>query len=144
MTPKCIRALALYLALAVIACAQNRPNFPWWNSPVVNDLGLTPPQSQKIRQIVRAHRAPLLDARNNVQKAEGDLEDLFNDPEVNPEAAKPVIARLAAARAEANRVFLDMSVQMRAVLTIDQWRQLVKRWDEIQKKRPNETQAPPD
>jgi Spy/CpxP family protein refolding chaperone len=140
---KHIRALALCLVLATLVGAQDRANFPWWNSPVANDLGLTP-QSQKIRQIVRAHRAALLDARNNVQKAVGDLDDLFNDPDVNVESAKPIIERLASARAEANRVFLDMSVQMRAVLTIEQWRQLVKRWDELQKKRPSETQAPPD
>jgi Spy/CpxP family protein refolding chaperone len=125
-------------------CAQNRVNFPWWNSPVVNDLGLTQAQTQRIRQIVRSYRARLLDARNSVSKAEGDLEDLINDPEVSIDAARPVIERLSTARANSSRVFLEMSVELRSVLTLDQWRQLVRRWDELQKrKKPSDTQAPP-
>jgi Spy/CpxP family protein refolding chaperone len=145
MTRKHIPALLLCFGLAISAYGQNRANFPWWNSPVVvNDLNLSQAQTQKIRQIVRSYRARLLDARNNVQKAEGDLEDLLNDPDPNIESAHPIIERLATARAESSRVFLEMSVQLRNVLTFDQWRQLVRRWDEMQKKRPNDTQAPPE
>ncbi len=142
LRPLCV--LLLSIGLAVSAFAQNRANFPWWNSPVKNDLGLSPEQNQKIRQIVRSYRDRLLDARNSVQKAEGDLEDILNDQDVSAETARPVIERLATARANANRVFLEMSVQLRSVLTFDQWRQLVRRWDEVQKKRPSDTQAPPD
>jgi hypothetical protein len=99
---------------------------------------------QRIRQIVRSYRSRLLDARNNVSKAEGDLEDIINDPEVSTDAARPVIERLATARANSSRVFLEMSVELRSVLTLDQWRQLVRRWDELQKrKKPSDTQAPP-
>jgi Spy/CpxP family protein refolding chaperone len=141
---KIIRIALLGLSAVFSAAAQNRANFPWWNSPVVKDLGLTPAQSQKIRQIVRSYRDRLLDARNNVQKAEGALEDLINEPEVDPDAAKPVIERVSAARANSTRVFLEMSVQMRAVLTLDQWRLLVRHWDQVQRKRATDTQVPPE
>jgi len=141
---KAIRIALLGLFAVFSAVAQNRANFPWWNSPVVKDLGLTPAQSQKIRQIVRAYRDRLLDARNSVQKAEGALEDLINEPEVDPDAAKPVIERVSAARANSTRVFLEMSVQMRAVLTLDQWRLLVRHWDQVQRKRATDTQVPPE
>lgn len=136
--------LLVMIMAAALASAQNRANFPWWNSPVVANLGLSAEQTQKIRQIVRSYRARLLDARNNVQKAEGDLEDLLNDPEISPQAAQPVIERLAQARANSSRVFLEMSVQLRSVLTLDQWRQLVRRWDEVQRKKPSDTQVPPE
>jgi Spy/CpxP family protein refolding chaperone len=141
----CSTLLCFVLALAP-AFAQNRSNFAWWNSPVAAEIcGLTPAQTQKIRQIVRSYRARLLDARNNTQKAELDLEDIFNDTEVNTQAAQPVIERVAAARAASSRVFLEMSVDVRNVLTIDQWRTLVKRWDELQKKKPGpDTQTPPE
>ena len=139
---KAFRILLLTL-LATVCVAQNRANFPWWNSPVAGDLGLTPVQSQKIRQIVRANRNRLLDARNSVQKAEGELEDLMNEGEVDSEAAKPVIERVSSARAASTRVFLDMSVQLRGVLTLDQWRQLVRRWDEVQRKKAPDLQVPP-
>jgi Spy/CpxP family protein refolding chaperone len=139
----CLRVSLVALLLSTGALAQNRANFPWWNSPIVGDIGLSQAQSQKIRQIVRSYRARLLDARNEVSKAEGTLEDILNDPEVNPETAKPIIERVAEARANSARVFLEMSIQLRSVLTLDQWRELVKRWDEVQKKRPPDTQAPP-
>jgi len=138
------RVLFVLLLAGGLAAAQNRANVPWWNSPVVSDLGLSPAQQQHIRQIVRSYRSRLLDARNNVQKAEGDLEDLLNDPEMTPQAAQPIIDRVAAARAESSRVYLEMSVHLRGVLSLDQWRQLVRRWDEVQRKRPADTQVPPD
>ncbi len=135
--------ILLLLIAAGVSSAQNRANFPWWNSPVTRDIGLTPDQSQKIRETVRSYRNRLLDSRNNVQKAEGDLEDIMNGPEVDPNQAKAVIDRLALARAASTRVFLEMSVQLRSILTLDQWRQLVRRWDEVQRKKPSDTQVPP-
>ncbi|HTU45866.1 MAG TPA: periplasmic heavy metal sensor [Bryobacteraceae bacterium] len=138
-----MRLLLLCLAAAVSSFAQNAVNMPWWTSDVVHDLGLTPAQTQQIHQIVRTYRDRLFDARNNVQKAEAALEDLLNDPEPNPAAAKPVIDRLAAARANSTRVFTEMSIQLRSVLTIDQWRELRKRWSEVQKIRKGDTQVPP-
>jgi Spy/CpxP family protein refolding chaperone len=140
----CCALLGLLLAAAPVF-AQNRSNFAWWNSPIAAEIcGLTPAQTQKIRQIVRSYRPRLLDARNNMQKAELDLEDIFNDAEVNTQAAQPVIERVAAARAASSRVFLEMSVEVRNVLTIDQWRTLVRRWDELQKKHGPDTQTPPE
>jgi hypothetical protein len=49
------------------------------------------------------------------------------------------------ARANTTRVFTSMSVEIRAVLTAEQWRALVKRWDEVKRtKRANgETQVAP-
>lgn len=139
-----------YFAILLLCCltdalsaAQNRANFPWWNSPVTADLNLSPAQAQKIHQIVRSHRERLFDARNAQQKAEAELEDLLNDPEVSLESARPVIERVATARANASRVFLEMSAQLRGVLTLDQWRILVRRWEEVQRKKPPDTQVPP-
>jgi Spy/CpxP family protein refolding chaperone len=138
------RVLFLSLVAVCLAVAQNSANMPWWTSDIVRDLGLSPAQTQKIHQIVRAHRDRLFDARNNVQKAEAALEDLMNDPSVSPAAAKPIIDRLAQGRAESTRVFTEMSVELRSVLTIDQWRELRKRWAEVQHtKKGRDTQVPP-
>jgi Spy/CpxP family protein refolding chaperone len=133
----------LLALLATGLFAQNRANFPWWNSPITQEIGLTSEQSSKIHEIVRSYRNRLLDARNNVLKAEGELEDVMNGPDVDPKSAKAVIDRVASAREASTRVFLDMSVHLRAVLTLDQWRQLVRRWDDMQRKKPWDTQVPP-
>ncbi len=140
-----LRTLVLLLATAAILFAQNRVNFPWWNSPVIDDpqLALTVAQKQRIRQIVRSYRPRLLDARNNAVKAEQDLEDLLNEQDTAGQAPQSVIQKAADARANASRVFLEMSFQLRGVLTLDQWRQLVRRWDEVQRKKPSDTQVPP-
>lgn len=137
------RIFSILLLVAGTVCAQNRANFPWWNSPVVREIGLSPQQSQRIRSIVRSYRNRLLDARNNALKAEGDLEDIMNSPEVDPNQTKSVIDHVASARAASSHVFLEMSVQLRSVLTLDQWRELVKRWGEMQRRKPSDTQVPP-
>jgi Spy/CpxP family protein refolding chaperone len=141
-----LRAVTLFALAAALLAGQNRANFPWWNSPVVDDpqLALSAAQKQRIHQIVRSYRNRLLDARNNVAKAEGELEDVLNEQDVSPQTAQGVIQRAADARANASRVFLEMSFQLRSVLTLDQWRQLVRRWDEVQRKKPSDTQVPPD
>ena len=139
-----IRILCLASLISVSVFGQNRANFPWWNSPVVEDLNLSQGQKQKIHQIVRSYRERLFDARNAHQKAVANLEDILNEPEVNLETAKPVIDRVTAAQANASRVFLEMSAELRSVLTLEQWRQLIRRWDEVQKKRQNDTQVPPE
>ena len=139
-----VRIWLLLLGAALPVVAQNQWNFPWWNSPVVEQIGLSQAQTQKMHQIVRAYRDRLLDARNTARKAQEEFEDVLSDPDVSPEAAKPAIERLSTAVGNASRVFLEMNIQMRAVLTLDQWRQLIRRWDEVQRKRPSETQMPPD
>jgi Spy/CpxP family protein refolding chaperone len=138
-----LRSIALAFLLAQFAAAQNITNLQWWNSPVRNDLGLNQDQTQKIREIVRSFRSKLLDARNNANKAEGELEDVFNDTEVNSKQATQAINKLASARSESSRVFLEMSVQLRSVLTLDQWRTLVRRSDEVRRRRAADTQVPP-
>lgn len=119
----------------LLASAQNRAQFAWWNSPVAADIGLNANQVKRIREIVRSYRDRLFDARNNVQKAEAALDDLMNDGEMSAEAAKPIIDRVASSRANSSRVFLEMSTHIREVLTLNQWRQLVQRWDEVKSKK---------
>jgi hypothetical protein len=39
---------------------------------------------------------------------------------------------------------MEVSVQLRSVLTLDQWRVLVRRWNEQQRKKPSEAEVPPE
>jgi Spy/CpxP family protein refolding chaperone len=129
---------------AMPVAAQNRSNFAWWNSEVVHDLHLSEAQHAQIHQIVSSYRDKLIDARAAVQKAEGDLQDILNSEHLDPTQAEPTVEKLANARAESTRVFTRMSLQLRAVLTLDQWRELVRRWGSLQKgQRPTDTQVQP-
>ena len=139
-----LRAFLVVILVAASASAQIRAEFPWWNSPVVNDIGLSPEQTTRIRSIVRSNRNHLLDARNNVQKAEGALEDVMNDDHLAPESVKPLIDHLANARAESTRAVLEMNIELRSVLTLDQWRVLIRRWEEVKNKKTNQLAVPPE
>ncbi|MBV9267615.1 MAG: periplasmic heavy metal sensor [Acidobacteriaceae bacterium] len=139
-----IRQALLCLALALPVAAQNETSLPWWTSPVAGDLGLSQEQQQKIRAIVRSYRDRLFDARNSANKAEADLGDIFNEPTINLTSAHAAIERLAQARAESTRLFTQMSVELRNVLTLDQWRELMKRRAEVQRtKRNRDTDVAP-
>lgn len=130
----------LFLCIAGVVCAQaqDQPGTkPWWNSPLAKQLNLTPQQQQRIHSIIRSYRDRLFDARNEARKAEADLGDLLNAPSINPAQAQRVIDRLADARANSTRVFTEMSVQLRSVLTLDQWQQLVRRWPRLEQHRRN-------
>lgn len=139
-----LRIVIALAAVSAVASAQNRAEFPWWNSPVVADIGLSQDQTSRIRTIVRNHRNRLFDARNNVQKAEAALEDVMNDDHIAPETVKPLIDHLAEARAESTRVVLEMNIELRSVLTLDQWRLLVRRWEEVRNKKTNQLAVPPE
>ena len=135
---------ALFVSLGASAQAQNRANFAWWNSPVVTDLNLSEAQRHQIRQIVSSYRSKLIDARANTQKAHGELQDVLNAEQIDMDQADAVVKKLAAAQAEATLVFTEMSVHLRAVLTLDQWRELVKRWGALEKgQKPTDTQVQP-
>lgn len=136
--------LLLIGACCTPALPQNRANFAWWNSEVVTDLNLSDAQRQQIRDTVASYRPKLIDARAEMQKAQGDLQDVLNSDHVDAAQAAPVIDKLAKAQAESTRVFTEMSIRLRAVLTLEQWRELVKRWGTLEKgRRPNDTQSEP-
>ncbi len=118
--------LVLCLALPLMAQGR-RPPMGWWDSPTVKDLNLTDDQTRTIRETVREYRARLIDQRAAAEKAEGDLEDLFNDGEVDQKRAGEAIDRLANARADLTRTMSQMSLRLRSVLTQDQWRELQRR-----------------
>jgi Spy/CpxP family protein refolding chaperone len=136
--------IALCWCMTLPGRAQNRANFAWWNSPVVSDLNLSDAQRHQIREIVSSYRSKLIDARANMQKAHGDLQDVLNADRIDMDHADAVIKKLSAAQAQSTQVFTEMSVRLRAVLTLDQWRELVKRWGALQKgRRPTDTQVQP-
>jgi len=123
-----IRNLVLLAALAFPALAQApRGFFAWWDSPIARDLNLTDAQVKQIRSTVREYRAKLVDLRASVEKAEIEVEDAFNEENVDPRKATEAIDHLANARADLTRTVSQMSLRLRTVLTPDQWRELQKR-----------------
>lgn len=119
--------MAFALALPMMGQGLRRGSFDWWDSPVVKDLNLSTEQLQKVQSTVHDSRSKLIDLRATVQKAELDVEDAFNAENFDAKRATAAVDRLASARAEANRSLALLSVNLRAVLTTEQWKELQKR-----------------
>jgi Spy/CpxP family protein refolding chaperone len=131
-----IRLLLALLIVCGLAFAQPpRGFFPWWDRPVAKDLNLTPDQMRRIRQTVREYRNKLVDLRAGVEKAELDLQDVFEDEHIDPKKAGAAVEGLAQARGNLTRAFSQMSLDLRVVLTQQQWKELQKRREEIETER---------
>jgi Spy/CpxP family protein refolding chaperone len=125
---KCLLpCLILTVPLALSAQGPRSGSFPWWDSPIVSGLDLTDAQRAEIRSVIRDYRGRMLEARSAVQKAENDLEGVFNDDTVDQRRGSEVIDRLTKARADMTRSVSEMSLRMRAVLTTEQWQELRQR-----------------
>ncbi len=121
-------SVILMFLLSLSAWAQGpRDFFPWWDTPVARDIKLTDAQQKQVQATVREYRSRLIDVRAGVEKAEGDVADLFNDDQFDTKKANDAVERLVATRSELTRAFSQMSVKLRSVLTAQQWRELEKR-----------------
>jgi hypothetical protein len=120
----------LFALLAVLpAAAQNIPrgSYAWWDSPVVNDLNLSPAQKQRVHETVREFRGQLIDLRAAIQKADLDVEDAFNDETFDARRAHEAVSRLLAARADLGKTLAELSMRLRTILSAEQWHELMKR-----------------
>ena len=70
----------------------------------------------------------LKELRSAVQKAEQDLESVFNSDPVNTQKANEAIEHLVAARADLSRTLSQMGLKLRSVLTLQQWQEVEKRF----------------
>lgn len=121
------KLFGLYFLLVTWILAQGPAFAPWWNSPVAKDLNLSQDQRRQIRETVSAYRDQLIQERADVQMAEGALEDLMNEEQVDQAKVTNAIDRLVAARGAMMKTVSVMSLKLRVVLTPEQWRELQKR-----------------
>jgi len=128
MTPRLILA-GLILAIPAALSAQGARSgfFPWWDSPIVNGLDLSDAQRTQIRSVTREYRGKMMEARSAVQKAEADLDAVFNEDTVDQRRGSEAIDRLTKARADMTKSVSEMSLRMRALLTTAQWQKLQRR-----------------
>jgi Spy/CpxP family protein refolding chaperone len=126
-----IRILALVLVSAVLAPAQlPRGFFPWWDQPIAKDLNLSDAQRKEIREAIREYRTRLIEQRAALEKAEVELQYLFDDDAVDAKRANQAIEDLALARLNLTRTFSQLFLRVRLVLTPQQWHELQKRHEE--------------
>ena len=123
-----MRRLTFLLVFAAALCwGQAMDDFAWWDSPIAQDLNLTPDQHNQIKATVREFRDRLIEQRAAVQKAEAHLADMMDESQVNEGKTKDTIDRLVSARGDLMRSVSQMSLKLRMVLTPQQWQELRRR-----------------
>ncbi len=123
-----MRALAILLLLSAgTVLAQPRVYFPWWEGRFSQDLDLSGDQRAEIRKIQQKYRDSMIDQRAATEKAEARLEDLFHDDEIPTAASKSAVDALVDARGAMTRSLTEMSIELRQVLTTDQWASLERK-----------------
>jgi Spy/CpxP family protein refolding chaperone len=100
---------------------------PWWDRPIVRDLGLSEGQLSQVRVIVRDSRDHLIQLRAAVRSAEGALADEMSEDKVDANRAEAAIDKVVSARGELMRAVSQMSLKLRQILTYSQWQELRKR-----------------
>jgi len=143
-----MKLVAAFLLLAAgVALAQPRAYFPWWESRLRNDINLTAEQQKEIREIQKKYRDQMIDQRARLEKAEARLEDLFHEDVIDDAAAKVLVDELVAARGEMTRSLTLMSIELRKLLTPEQWEKLDKKrseWKTLRRRRPGMPGRRPD
>jgi Spy/CpxP family protein refolding chaperone len=100
----------------------------WWENKVaVNSLNLSDAQTKQLSSIQSAYVSRLMDLRALVNKAENNLEDVFKQAPSDELKAEAAIDQYANARDNLTRALSKLSLQMRNVLTADQWQELLNR-----------------
>jgi Spy/CpxP family protein refolding chaperone len=118
---------AVVLAGALFAQPPRPPMVTqnWWDNKIaVNSLDLSDAQTKQLTSIQTAYVGRLKDLRAAANKAESNLADVFNQTSADELKAEAAIDQYANARDNLTRALTKMSLQMRNVLTAEQWQQL--------------------
>lgn len=138
------RVLALLLGASlagVPAAAQmvEMPSGKWWKRPqVVQQLGLSAEQQQRLEEVFLKNRRAFVDLKADVERRTFDLEDLLAARDVDPKKVAAASEALEQARGRLGKARTMMVVEMRGILTVEQWATIVDRRDQFRAERQSE------
>jgi Spy/CpxP family protein refolding chaperone len=121
------KSLTISIILWLVAASANWGQLPppilgkWWNNPrIIQDLGLSPQQIQKLESIFLENRKLLIDLRAEHDKQQIDLDALISRPISDEGIIRAKVDQLYKAKAEVEKVTLLMRIRSRDVLTTEQ------------------------
>ena len=136
-----LAALAAATLAGLPAAAQmvEMPLGKWWKRPVVvEELKLSPEQQQRLDEVLTKNRRAFVDLKADVERRTIDLEDLLSSKDVDPKRVAAASEALEQARGRLGKARTMMVVEMRGILTGDQWTKIVDRRDQWRAERENE------
>lgn len=132
---KRILIAAIVMMAAVIAQAQKLPPGKWWRRPeVVQELQLTSEQQQRLDDLFRAAADELIDAKAAVDKLQVALRGELDRAQVRRQEVQRIAGQLNDARGRLFERELMMLVDMRGVLTEQQWMRMRTKLDQMRER----------
>ena len=150
MTKRLFVAVAL-IACAAIAQAQQLPPGKWWRRPeIIRELSLTADQQERLEEVFRGAADDLIDTKADVEKLHVAIRGELDRPQLRKAELQRLATQLSAARGRLFERELMMLVDMRAVMTDQQWTRIRTFLDRMQERRqegppvnrPNNRQQP--
>jgi len=97
----------------------------WWKNPeIVSKLQLTDAQVAQLNQVFFDHKMRLIDYGADMEKQDLKLQNLLDADQPNESQVSTQVDQVLAARGKLEREFTMLSLNLRKVLSLDQWRQL--------------------
>jgi hypothetical protein len=116
---------AMVLTLAMSVSAAPLPPGKWWRRPeFATNLQLTNDQQVHLDLIFRLAANDLIDLRADAEKTSIAIRSELDQPQINRENLRKLAARLSETQGKLFDKELMMLVDMRSVLTDDQWGRL--------------------
>ena len=101
------------------------PMGKWWkNAEIVQQLQLSDDQLQRLEQAFQESRLHLIDLHAALEKEEAQLEPLTEADNPDEAQVDSQIDKVATARAELEKAHTRMLLNVRKVLTTEQWKKL--------------------
>jgi len=117
--------LAIFIATFGVSAFAQLPPGKWWRrAEIVNQLGLSEDQQERLDAIYRSSANDLIDLRGAVEKENIALRGELDQVQLNRANIQRDAARLNEARGRLFLRELAMLTDMRAVLTDPQWNRM--------------------
>jgi Spy/CpxP family protein refolding chaperone len=141
------KALMIIAILAVAGpLAANDFDLPpgkWWENPrLVDHIGLADEQQDQIRGIVFQHARRMIDLKADVDKAGLDLAESVDQQDFDPAPVRAAYAVFQTARQKLENERFEMLLEVRLVLTYEQWQKIEEIKQRMKQNRPQQERRP--
>ena len=131
--------IAAILVMAAPLVGANEFDLPpgkWWENPrLVDHIGLSDDQQGQIREIVYAYAKRMIDLKADVDKAGVDLATTVDQQEFDPAPVRAAYAVFQTARHKLENERFEMLLEVRQVLTYEQWRKIEEMKQRVRQNR---------
>ncbi len=141
--PRALAVLAvLLLAVSAAPAFAQLPDMPmgkWWKRPkVVERLKIKPEQQERLDEIFGKNRRAFIDLKADVDRRAVDLDELLAKKDTEPARIVAATDSLEQAKARLGKTRTLMIVEMKGVLSDEQWQRILELRDEWRKERAEE------